>query len=168
MVSSGTESSRSNHQVSCSTKYEGTPNNLLCTYKENSETDILLYFNAFIVIDIDISTNQTLSQDDMLLLARENAATCGICLEDLPVKCAYSSNTDCKHLYHEDCIVTWLSTRRDLRCPICRQIFICTPIRSLETSLTSQRELSSDYQNEDSENDPIDVETPNSESTTNA
>jgi hypothetical protein len=140
----------------------------MCIYSRTrkSETYFSLYLDTKIVINT--SENQTLSQDELLVLARKNASTCGICLDDLSIKCAYSSNNECKHLFHEDCIVTWLSSRRDLRCPICRQIFICTPIRSLDTSQASQREFLSNFQTEEGGNDPIDVGRQNSDSTTTA
>lgn len=46
-----------------------------------------------------------------------NDNTCSICLED------FSENKEniileCKHIYHEDCIIGWLN--KDTSCPLCR------------------------------------------------
>ena len=35
-----------------------------------------------------------------------------------------SNNPLCRHLYHEDCIVSWLAPKAQWLCPICRQDFI--------------------------------------------
>lgn len=51
---------------------------------------------------------------------------CSICL------CQYeegdtivwSSNKDCQHVFHEDCILTWLVKKEEPSCPFCRQPYI--------------------------------------------
>ena len=54
---------------------------------------------------------------------------CIICLESFKVGDAivWSNNTSCKHVYHEECMFTWLScsnNNRENRCPTCRRTFI--------------------------------------------
>ncbi|KAG7373164.1 ring finger domain containing protein [Nitzschia inconspicua] len=69
-------------------------------------------------------------------------SVCGICLEDLGSKCVGSSNPQCIHLYHEDCIVSWLAPRQHWLCPICRQVFLLNP--SLKTLAAAATTMSSD------------------------
>lgn len=69
----------------------------------------------------------------------DTAATisCGICLEDFAVGdvAAHSPNSCCHHLFHQDCIVSWLVARQHALCPFCRLPFICQPL--LESSRES-------------------------------
>lgn len=62
---------------------------------------------------------------------------CGICLEDFTVgdRVAHAPHSICPHLFHEDCIVSWLVSRKGASCPFCRQPFIGIPI--VEPSNTS-------------------------------
>lgn len=56
---------------------------------------------------------------------------CTVCLTPYQVgdKVTYSTQTDCLHCYHSDCIIPWLLKKESPHCPICRQNF-CTPIQS--------------------------------------
>lgn len=55
--------------------------------------------------------------------------TCNICLEGFQVGdivAHASSQLLCRHVFHEDCIVSWLATRTQdpkALCPCCRQVF---------------------------------------------
>jgi hypothetical protein len=82
---------------------------------------------------------------------------CAVCLMEYEVaeRVCWSSNTECTHVFHEDCIVQWLvssgrtkSKRRwfpdnpsekrlmcyELECPCCRQEFISKDARVPETA----------------------------------
>ena len=53
---------------------------------------------------------------------------CAICLGSYQVNEAvvWSSNPDCLHAFHEDCLVDWLvhsSRQQGTPCPVCRQAF---------------------------------------------
>ncbi|XP_021910573.1 E3 ubiquitin-protein ligase znrf1-like [Carica papaya] len=48
------------------------------------------------------------------------AGECPICLEEIVVG-SEAARTRCRHVYHEDCIRTWL--RRSSVCPLCRSAF---------------------------------------------
>ena len=70
---------------------------------------------------------------------------CSICLEEFKVgdKVAHSdpSTSKCGCTYHEECIVSWLVTRKSCSlCPCCRQTFVAipgTPGFSSGTTVTS-------------------------------
>lgn len=111
------------------------------------------------------SKTKILSHDDFLHRAGDTDNTCRICLEDLGQSYAFSSNNNCQHLYHEGCIVTWLASRRDSQCPICRQMFICIPIMTPRSSLTSEAESQSGFHSQQSNHAPSEVERQNLEST---
>ncbi len=51
---------------------------------------------------------------------------CTICLGTFAVGdvVVQSSNAACQHLFHQDCLMSWLMTQRSPLCPCCRQIFI--------------------------------------------
>jgi Ring finger domain len=63
-------------------------------------------------------------------------SVCGICLEELGPKCVGSCNPHCMHLYHEECIVSWLAPRQHWLCPICRQVFLLNPSLQSSTAAT--------------------------------
>ena len=50
---------------------------------------------------------------------------CSICLSDYEVgeKVVRSPLSDCRHVYHEECMLLWL-TKGKKRCPICRHWFV--------------------------------------------
>ena len=53
--------------------------------------------------------------------------TCAICITKYSIGDAlvWSSNPECTHAFHEDCIMIWLmKLRRYMLCPCCRQEFI--------------------------------------------
>jgi len=61
----------------------------------------------------------------------EKSAKCAICLEEYITRdiVVSSSNRDCPHLFHLDCILTWLCKStcdgaNNCCCPVCRQLFI--------------------------------------------
>ena len=64
---------------------------------------------------------------------------CNVCLETFQVgdAVAHSSHSACTHVFHEDCIVSWLVTRENPLCPCCRQKFV-VHTGSPETSITSR------------------------------
>jgi len=48
---------------------------------------------------------------------KEDGMRCAICLEDFEAK-EEVMLTPCNHMFHEDCIVTWLTSKG--QCPVCR------------------------------------------------
>jgi hypothetical protein len=69
---------------------------------------------------------------------------CSICLEEFKVgdRSAHASNAICRHVFHEDCIVSWLVTRQNALCPCCRQPFTCMNTTTPQTSIASMEKFS--------------------------
>eukprot|EP00543_Licmophora_paradoxa_P003554 CAMPEP_0202451512 /NCGR_PEP_ID=MMETSP1360-20130828/9933_1 /ASSEMBLY_ACC=CAM_ASM_000848 /TAXON_ID=515479 /ORGANISM="Licmophora paradoxa, Strain CCMP2313" /LENGTH=282 /DNA_ID=CAMNT_0049070097 /DNA_START=463 /DNA_END=1311 /DNA_ORIENTATION=- len=97
---------------------------------------------------------------------------CSICLLQYQPgdKIVRSPNPQCAHVFHEDCIVTWLCTRTTPACPCCRQIYILNnsvpPTRSAGSERPEEEgcdtgeneEFVAAIQNDTSSPDAIDVE----------
>jgi len=68
--------------------------------------------------------------------------TCSICLQDFAEgdKVATSSDSLCRHIFHEHCMVSWLVTRQYGFCPCCRRPFVCLP--TPQTSVASHDQSS--------------------------
>lgn len=67
--------------------------------------------------------------DALLLLERHVVGDCAICLTQYACgeTLTWSSNPKCVHCFHQGCIVSWLSKRRNREqkpCPCCRQSFV--------------------------------------------
>ena len=56
---------------------------------------------------------------------RQVPAQCCICLEKYQIgdSIVWSSNPKCPHVYHEECMHSWLSKMGEGHCPTCRQLF---------------------------------------------
>lgn len=69
----------------------------------------------------------------------ELSSGCSICLESFAAGDAVMHSTDvqeCRHVFHKECIVSWLAAQSTSACPCCRQEFIGgggTPENSLST-----------------------------------
>jgi len=93
-------------------------------------------------IDVDVEIGKKLSDDttnsDTCCKANSKASTvtitnggrrspphCCICFENYHIgdKVVWSSNPNCPHVFHEDCILAWLSKMGEGLCPLCRQNF---------------------------------------------
>ena len=106
--------------------------------------------NCFLMISLPISS-QILSKDDVhstittdneeqvskwklplpgttvctFATTRTVEGTCAVCLGHYAVgdEVIWSSNPKCQHVFHDDCILSWLLRRRK-QCPCCRQSFL--------------------------------------------
>lgn len=63
-------------------------------------------------------------------IQQEQSKRCAICLEDFEPK-EEVMLTPCQHLFHEDCIVPWITSKG--QCPVCRFV-ICEKVRENNTS----------------------------------
>ena len=81
--------------------------------------------------DCNISSNATTTNGDNdgtspTPTTRLVSATCAICLVQYEPGCyvSWSSNSDCTHVFHRDCILMWLLKKEEPLCPCCRQEFV--------------------------------------------
>ena len=103
------------------------------------------------ILDLEVGVplhNETTTVDDcdieecetgylMLNCKRQVPNCCAICLcpYDVDDAVVWSSNQACKHAFHEDCMVDWLTKMQNgTPCPCCRQEFT-----DLESSARPQR-----------------------------
>ncbi|KAG0492367.1 hypothetical protein HPP92_005765 [Vanilla planifolia] len=68
------------------------------------------------------ATKESISSIPTIEIA-EQSVLCAICKDDLP-RGSSARLLPCSHLYHSDCIVSWLSLRNS--CPLCRSPIACS------------------------------------------
>mmetsp|Transcript_18811 Transcript_18811/g.26520 ORF Transcript_18811/g.26520 Transcript_18811/m.26520 type:complete len:199 (+) Transcript_18811:528-1124(+) len=76
------------------------------------------------------------------------SGTCTICICPYEVgeRVIWSTNESCKHAFHEECILLWLSKGKK-RCPVCRYYFCPT----LHLNKEDVKQLTEDAEREDEE-----------------
>ena len=65
---------------------------------------------------------------------------CAICLESYQPGEVVAWSSSCVHVFHQDCIARYLSTKligKEMPCPSCRQKFCCLPEALLESTTSS-------------------------------
>jgi hypothetical protein len=106
-------------------------------------------YDSFVGADDTGNTSETASLKNDILETRNVPNLCVICHEEYVVsdKVCWASSVDCTHVFHEECIVRWLTSlgwmklkeqkepenmieeekclNYDLECPMCRTQFIC-------------------------------------------
>lgn len=63
---------------------------------------------------------------------RKISNCCAICLCEYEVgeKLVWSDNVDCKHAFHDDCILDYLQNQKETPCPCCRRAFSDLPSKN--------------------------------------
>lgn len=110
----------------------------------------------------------TTSNDHLLLTlpvkneegeVRRVSGHCAICIAEYTVgeTVVWSTNNNCPHAYHENCILTWLA-RGKKRCPICRKTFAPTTINLQEVKDLPEDDEIDDAESERSQQSDNEVE----------
>lgn len=91
-----------------------------------SEGEYLTSDEAHLMLDLPLP--------DSLEEMRRVPAQCAVCIADYEVgdSVIWSTNDACPHVFHEDCILTWLSKGKR-RCPCCRQFFVDSKVTPIES-----------------------------------
>jgi len=72
---------------------------------------------------LDVRDEYTYEITNRPYVSSRSDDTCSICLEPLDYGICKLSNSSCPHMFHCDCINSWVETRGgDISCPECRQI----------------------------------------------
>jgi len=73
---------------------------------------------------------------------RQCSRLCAVCLTQYESgdTIVWSSNSECQHVFHEKCIISWLMRKRNQLCPCCRQHFIDPKLDTSEVALYSELE----------------------------
>lgn len=96
------------------------------------------------------------SMEGELVSPLQLSTSCSICLCRYKTGDAVTRSSDeaCRHVFHRDCIVSWLSTRPSpLRCPCCRQVF-CHEIASFGSQTTALTAVSDHFFEEEDATQP--------------
>lgn len=114
--------------------------------------------HADVHANADASAGENESSLSLCLESKLCSNVCNICLDMFKVGdvVAHSSHSACTHVFHENCILSWLVTKQNPLCPCCRQQFVVhtttgTPTRTPQTSIASQEPFSSAFFGEQQE-----------------
>ncbi len=70
--------------------------------------------------DVVVTTDQvSLNNMEILKITKDMTEKCSICLVEMEENDEYL-NIECKHIYHKDCLTTYLQNYNH-KCPVCRQ-----------------------------------------------
>jgi len=135
-----------NNETSSTTDSESTGS---CTHEEsNNDLDLELGIPALPETkdgkdNVDDAPEEDEAQDYLTLpCCRKVPNCCAVCLSSYSAgdRVDWSSNEACKHAFHEDCILDWLTKNQDgTPCPCCRQEFIALDL-TLEGTGKSQED----------------------------
>mmetsp|Transcript_14729 Transcript_14729/g.31431 ORF Transcript_14729/g.31431 Transcript_14729/m.31431 type:complete len:435 (+) Transcript_14729:84-1388(+) len=97
------------------------------TSNSHEETFLSIATNAAMIIDESTTTTiVTTNESNEHIDANISSTSCAICLEPYQPndRLSYSKYRQCTHVFHTDCIVSWLVDQKRDDCPYCRGRYI--------------------------------------------
>jgi len=118
---------------------EGTPAQK--SNKESHADNTILEDNLHLKLPVLANGDNGVSVD--MPVQRHVSGSCAICIDPYQAgeKVIWSTNVDCKHAFHDECILTWLSKGKK-RCPVCRHFFC--PVVSSVVGQKTPKQLNED------------------------
>ena len=85
------------------------------------------------------------SDDCESSVGEEEMAGCAICLSHFKPQQAVckSNNALCQHVFHQDCMVDWLTNHHD-NCPMCREVYLLKTVEGDGSQHRDRRNVESD------------------------
>ena len=115
------------NEMSSTTDIESTSSGSSCTEESNNDLDLEMGAPADGNDNVDDALDEFEAEGYLTLPCHQKAPNCcAVCLSSYSAgdTVIWSSNKACKHAFHEDCILDWLTKiQKGTPCPCCRQEF---------------------------------------------
>jgi len=115
-------------EMSSTTDIESTSSDSSCTEEsDNNDSDLEMGAPAYSNDNVDDALDECEAEGYLTLSCHQKVPNCcAVCLSSYSAgdTVIWSSNKECQHAFHEDCILDWLTKiQNGTPCPCCRQEF---------------------------------------------